>query len=134
MSKRPRWDQGIDWAIIGALAVVMLVLGVAMAKAQPYPGPGSNSLEPDEFSLTVIVEGSYAIVEYYNSADRYSHFTPDELIDGDLTVPIDLVVTGGPETLYVYPPDGWVAHPPSVTVEDGETAVIELRRGEYLGS
>lgn len=108
---------------------LVAALAANAAQAQPYP---SALLEPDEFTLERESD-TLAIVEYYNSASRSSAHFPRELTNGDLTVGLHLDIGNGPEVLTVTPPDGWIAIPPSISVVDGETGVIELRRGEYLG-
>jgi len=44
-----------------------------------------------------------------------------------------VTISNGPETLEVFPPEGWRAVPAFINVIDGETGVIELFRGEFRG-
>jgi hypothetical protein len=47
-----------------------------------------------------------------------------------LTVEIDLEITQGPEFMTVTPPEGWLAVPPTISVEDGEIGTVDLIRVE----
>jgi hypothetical protein len=54
-----------------------------------------------------------------------------ELATDLVTVGIDLDVTSGPETIHVAPEDGWIAYPPQMSADDGETVQIKVIR--FLG-
>ncbi|MEE4277098.1 MAG: hypothetical protein V2I82_01375 [Halieaceae bacterium] len=113
-----------------------LIAAAALCLAPPafaQSFPQHTTTNPDEFTLEV--EGdNYAYVEYHNSADRSSGMGyPRTLTNGDLTVELEVTITQGPEILRVIPPEGWRAEPPTVSVADGSTDVIELFRGEFLG-
>lgn len=92
-----------------------------------------TNAEPDEFSLERLGPDE-ARVDYYNSASRQSGNFPRELTVEDLTVALDLDIGQGPEILSVYPPEGWIAVPPFISVVDGDMGSIMLIRGVHLGN
>lgn len=122
MDDMPDWF-GRALSLICALIVVFLLMGAVAAYAQE----GSQSPH-DEFVLDQEAD-HYATITFYNATPPASGGHPLTLTDGDLTVRLRLAIGMGPETLTVLAPEGWVAIPGSVTVEDGETGVIELFRG-----
>lgn len=122
MDDMPDWF-GRALGLICALIVVVLVMGGVAAHAQE----GLQSPH-DEFVLDQEA-GHYATLSFYNADPPASGTYPLTLTDGDLTVRLRLGVGMGPETLTVIAPEGWVAIPGSIIVEDGETGVIELFRG-----
>jgi hypothetical protein len=106
-----------------------LSLAVILA-AMPAYGQNSPFLgAPDEWTLDVH-SAQHATVQYYNSAERNSGAAPGTLTSDGLTVEIDLEITQGPEFMTVTPPEGWLAVPPTISVEDGEIGTVDLIRVE----
>lgn len=106
--------------------ILALLAGPAVAQNWPHAMPS------DEFTLERPAD-HYATVEFYNSDPPNSGYYPRELVNGDLTVGLRMQFGSGPELLTVIAPEGWVAIPETISVIDGETGVIELFRGEFLG-
>jgi len=100
------------------------------AHGQGWQHPADRAV--DEVTLEVH-SSTFATVAFYNADPPNSAAFPPELVNGDLTVGIHVSITMGPETLVVTPPEGWVAIPAEISVADGDTGTVELRRGEYLG-
>lgn len=113
-------------AAVRALAVILALAAPAAAQDWPFDTPG------DEFTLDRLSE-NYAVLEYWNSDFRNSDYAPPEITNGDLTVRLWLELFDGPEVLTVIAPEGWIAVPETISVIDGETGVVELFRGEFLG-
>jgi hypothetical protein len=67
-------------------------------------------------------------VTYYNSDPPASFGSPRHLTMGDMRVGLDLEMTAGPEYLTVTPPDGWLAIPPVIEVQDGATGTVDVIR------
>lgn len=109
--------------------IVLAALIADSAEGQPYP----DFYVPDRFEMERIAE-DHARLTYHNSADKASFGAPQTVSAGDLTVELHLTISSGPEYLDVIAPEGWVAYPASVSVEDGDTAEIDIRRGVYQGS
>lgn len=112
---------------------MQLATVTALAATLAFPAfgqgyPDMNDL--DTFDIEQMDENT-AIVTYYNSASQSSGRKPDTLSTDLVTVGIELDVTSGPETIYVKPDDGWIAYPPQMSADDGETVQIKVIR--FLG-
>ena len=111
-----------------------LALIVALVMMAP-PAPAQTLRAPDEFTLERLSDDR-AYVEYWNADPPNSGYAPPELVVGELVVQIQVVIGagGGPETLIVTPPEGWIAIPPTIDVVDGDIGRVDLIRGEWTGS
>lgn len=77
--------------------------------------------------------GDRATLQFYNADPPASGGFPAELTEDGLTVHLHVEISQGPEIMTVTPPEGWIAVPPVISVVDGETGIVELYRGEFLG-
>jgi len=112
--------------------------GAAWGQGYPDQNPDSR----DRFTMERMAE-DFAYVEYHNSEAQKSGYFPRELeeqspgsFSDTLTVRIEMLINAGlndAEVLVVHPPAGWVAIPDRIEVVDGDTDIIELRRGEWRG-
>lgn len=117
-----------SWPLIIALG---LSSTATAAWGQGYPEMPYTP--PDEYRLERQSQ-DHAVLEYWNAFPPSSSYTPIDLSDGDLVVDIEVLITSGPETLTIFPPEGWIAVPPTVEVMDGDGARIDLFRGAWHGS
>ena len=118
------------------LILTSFVLAMLVIMAMPAPAQsGRAPVQIDEFTLERVAEDR-AYVEYYNADPPSSHLValPVRLVSGDLEVLIHLHLSPGAETMTVTASAGWIAIPPSLAVQDGETGRIDLIRGEWHGS
>lgn len=107
-----------------ALVAGLLAIGGVSAHAQPMPvqdGPR------DEWTMEREAEDWYR-VHYYNAYPAASWGAPRHLTVGGMVVGLSLEATSGPEHLTVTPPEGWLAIPERITVEDGQIGVIDVIR------
>jgi hypothetical protein len=120
------------WLLVAALFIC--VLG-AHANAQNAP---EEDPRPDEFSLD-FVTCEVAEVSFHNNAAKTSYLGHPPRLEtstvdcGAVSAGIEVLISGGAETLVVTPEVGWTAYPERVEAADGETVTLELRRGEWNG-
>jgi hypothetical protein len=112
---------------------MQLATVTALAALMAFPAFGQAYPDQNDLDIFAIeqVDENTAIVTYYNSASQSSAGHPPEMATDLVTVSIDLDVTSGPETIHVAPEDGWIAYPPQMSAEDGETVQIKVIR--FLG-
>lgn len=114
---------------------LLLALLAGPAVGQPYQSAGPHGA-PDEFELEVVSD-AYAVIRYSNSADQTSAAGPRLLDDEDFAVSVRVTPGGADigfaERLTVIAPEGWTAVPEVIEVMDGDSGIVELFRGEFLG-
>ena len=105
-----------------------VVFWCSAAFSQNYP----VSFPADEWTLERVSEHHYR-VGFYN-ADNMSGAYPHFLHMGEMQVGLNIRMTRGAEVLTVTPPNGWMALPPQIMVDDGSIGWVEIiRTGEWLG-
>ena len=119
------------------LILICFVLAVLVIMSMPAPAQSpshTHSTRPDEVTL-ILLQPDHGVIEFWNSDAQTSFNQTRQLVDGDLTVDVSIAVgADGPETLTVMAPQGWLAIPPFIAVQDGEIGRIDLIRGEWHGS
>ena len=126
----PDWYGRALFHIIALIAVALAMLAVPLHAQPSCPLVPHVAGAQDTVTLTQH-SSVYAEVEYFNSTS--SSTEGRTVSDGDMSVTVRILQTPGAERLIVQAPEGWVATPDRIDVDDCDPGWVELHRGEFLG-
>ena len=121
------YDEPMPWI---AATAALAIIASPVQSAERFCWAGCNS------TVTIAPHPDAAAVVTFDN--RRVHNTKIEVFTLDLdglAVSVEAHVGRGeePDTIFVTPPEGYVARPPMVTVQENDTGEILILKGEYLG-